>query len=52
MQDIDGGIYYAQIRGLLVDQYCDKSAVVTWLLPTSSSPDPEEGFDPSTYIIG
>lgn len=36
MQDIDGGIYYAQIRGLLTDQYCEKSAAVTWLLPTTA----------------
>ncbi|KAK3852869.1 hypothetical protein Pcinc_040554 [Petrolisthes cinctipes] len=50
--DVDGGTYYAQIRGLLQDQYCEKSAVLTWLLPTKSSPPPENGFDPSTYIIG
>lgn len=36
MQDVDGGIYYAQIRGLLTDQYCEKSAAVTWLLPTTA----------------
>ncbi|XP_058797934.1 GATA zinc finger domain-containing protein 1 isoform X2 [Phymastichus coffea] len=52
MQDIDGGIYYAQIRGLLTDQYCEKSAAVTWLLPTNASPPPEDGFSPETYIIG
>ncbi|KAJ8686205.1 hypothetical protein QAD02_021999 [Eretmocerus hayati] len=52
MQDIDGGIYYAQIRGLLTDQYCEKSAAVTWLLPTTASPPPEDGFRPETYIIG
>ncbi|KAL7306021.1 GATA zinc finger domain-containing protein 1 [Trichogramma pretiosum] len=52
MQDVDGGIYYAQIRGLLTDQYCEKSAAITWLLPTTSSPPPEEGFKPETYIIG
>ncbi|CAL1685688.1 unnamed protein product [Lasius platythorax] len=52
MQDIEGGIYYAQIRGLLTDQYCEKSAAVTWLLPTTASPPPEEGFTPETYIIG
>ncbi|OXU20451.1 hypothetical protein TSAR_003380 [Trichomalopsis sarcophagae] len=52
MQDIDGGIYYAQIRGLLTDQYCEKSAAVTWLLPTTASPPPEDGFSPETYIIG
>jgi len=52
MRDIDGGLYYAQIRGLLTDQYCEKSCVVTWLLPTQASPNTEEGFDPATYIIG
>ncbi|XP_065339328.1 GATA zinc finger domain-containing protein 1-like [Cloeon dipterum] len=48
----DGAIYYAQIRGLLEDQYCDKSAALTWLLPTKNSPPPERGFDPDTYILG
>ncbi|KAK9889419.1 hypothetical protein WA026_004692 [Henosepilachna vigintioctopunctata] len=48
----DDNIYYAQIRGLLTDQYCEKSAVITWLLPTRESPPPNEGFDPATYIIG
>lgn len=52
LQDVDGGIYYAQIRGLLTDQYCEKSAVITWLIPTTASPEPEEGFDPATYVIG
>jgi GATA zinc finger domain-containing protein 1 len=44
-------IYYAQIRGLLVDSYCEKAAFLTWLLPTKSSP-PVDRFDPSTYLIG
>ncbi|KYN36290.1 GATA zinc finger domain-containing protein 1 [Trachymyrmex septentrionalis] len=52
LQDVDGGIYYAQIRGLLTDQYCEKSAAITWLLPTTASPPPEEGFIPETYLIG
>jgi hypothetical protein len=26
--------------------------VITWLLPTTNSPKPEDGFDPATYIIG
>ena len=47
-----GGIFYAQFRGFLTDQYCEKSAVITWLLPTEKSPRPELGFDPATYIIG
>ncbi|KAF5303753.1 hypothetical protein FQA39_LY09826 [Lamprigera yunnana] len=52
MIDNDGGTYYAQLRGFLTDQYCEKSACVTWLLPTKHSPPPEEKFDPATYIIG
>ncbi|XP_025830225.1 GATA zinc finger domain-containing protein 1-like, partial [Agrilus planipennis] len=52
MIDEEFNLYYAQLRGFLVDQYCEKSAVVTWLLPTKESPPPEEGFDPATYVIG
>lgn len=52
MQDENDDTYYAQIRGFLTDQYCEKSAVITWLLPTEDSPPPDERFDPSTYIIG
>lgn len=44
--------YYAQVRGLLIDTYCEKSAFITWLIPTTSSPSPNERFDPSTYLIG
>ncbi|KAG1687678.1 GATA zinc finger domain-containing protein 1 [Nymphon striatum] len=50
MIDVEGGNYYAQIKGLMQDQYCEKSAAITWLLPTLSSP--KDHFDPSTYIIG
>lgn len=45
-------IFYAQIRGLLVDNFCEKSAILSWLIPTQSSPPPSLGFDPSTYVIG
>ncbi|KAL4229465.1 GATA zinc finger domain-containing protein 1 [Mactra antiquata] len=48
--DDDENIYYAQIRGFLQDQYYEKSAVITWLLPTKHSPP--DKFDPSTYILG
>ncbi|XP_070536647.1 GATA zinc finger domain-containing protein 1-like [Ptychodera flava] len=48
--DEDGGIYYAQIRGFMQDQYCDKSAVITWLLPTQATT--KDHFDPATYILG
>ncbi|CRL04758.1 CLUMA_CG017818, isoform A [Clunio marinus] len=47
-----GKKYYAQIRSLIVDTFCEKSAVLTWLVPTTSSPDPNEEFDPSTYLVG
>lgn len=48
--DDDENVYYAQIRGFLQDQYYEKSAVITWLLPTSKSNTGQ--FDPSTYILG
>ncbi|XP_054909841.1 GATA zinc finger domain-containing protein 1 [Poeciliopsis prolifica] len=46
----DGKPYYAQIRGFVQDQYCEKSAALTWLIPTQASPS--DHFDPGTYIIG
>ncbi|CAG9854354.1 unnamed protein product [Phyllotreta striolata] len=52
MRDAEGDTYYAQIRALLTDQYCNKSAVITWLLPTRDSPSPNERFDAATYVIG
>ncbi|XP_064644265.1 GATA zinc finger domain-containing protein 1-like [Lineus longissimus] len=48
--DEDGGVYYGQIRGFLQDQFLEKSAIITWLLPTQASP--RDVFDPSTYILG
>uniref|UniRef100_A0A8C4NAY1 GATA zinc finger domain-containing protein 1 n=1 Tax=Eptatretus burgeri TaxID=7764 RepID=A0A8C4NAY1_EPTBU len=48
--DEEGELYFAQIRGFMQDQYCEKSAVITWLLPTTGSPKGK--FDPSTYILG
>jgi len=50
MIDIDGGIYYAQITGFLQDQYCEKSACVTWLLPSQDSKP--HVFDPASYYLG
>nr|XP_014085956.1 GATA zinc finger domain-containing protein 1 [Bactrocera oleae] len=52
LMDDKRNIYYAQIRGLLVDNYCEKSAYLTWLIPTQASPDPHDGFDPASYLIG
>ncbi|XP_056273111.1 GATA zinc finger domain-containing protein 1 [Pseudoliparis swirei] len=46
----DGKPYYAQIRGFVQDQYCEKSAALTWLIPTQASPN--DLFDPGTYIVG
>ncbi|KAL8605807.1 hypothetical protein ACOMHN_066527 [Nucella lapillus] len=48
--DHDGGVFYAQLRGFMCDQYGEKSAVITWLLPTQNSP--QDRFDASTYILG
>lgn len=52
LMDHKEDLYYAQIRGLLIDAYCEKSAIITWLIPTKSSPSPNERFDASTYLIG
>uniref|UniRef100_A0A182Y729 GATA zinc finger domain-containing protein 1 n=1 Tax=Anopheles stephensi TaxID=30069 RepID=A0A182Y729_ANOST len=52
MVDAEDNTYYAQIRGLLVDAHNEKSAVLTWLLPTTASPPPNEAFDPATYLAG
>ncbi|XP_010226487.1 PREDICTED: GATA zinc finger domain-containing protein 1 [Tinamus guttatus] len=46
----DGRTYYAQIRGFIQDQYCEKSAALTWLIPTQASP--KDCFDAASYIIG
>ncbi|XP_056670238.1 GATA zinc finger domain-containing protein 1-like [Monodelphis domestica] len=46
----DGKTYYAQIRGFIQDQYCEKSAALTWLILTLASP--KDQFDPASYIIG
>ena len=46
----DHRTYYAQIRGFLQDQYCVKSACLTWLLPTLDAPDDE--FDADHYYLG
>lgn len=46
----DGLTYFAQIRGFLQDQFCEKSASVNWLVPTR--PTSRDSFDPSAYKIG
>uniref|UniRef100_A0A8D8LQT4 GATA zinc finger domain-containing protein 1 n=1 Tax=Cacopsylla melanoneura TaxID=428564 RepID=A0A8D8LQT4_9HEMI len=50
--DDDYNVYYCMIRALLMDKFCEKSAVITWLLCTRSSLPPNQGFDPWTYLIG
>uniref|UniRef100_A0A182QZ35 GATA zinc finger domain-containing protein 1 n=1 Tax=Anopheles farauti TaxID=69004 RepID=A0A182QZ35_9DIPT len=50
--DTKDNTYYAQIRGLIMNAFNEKSAVLTWLIPTVESPPPNEGFDPATYQIG
>ncbi|XP_076455855.1 GATA zinc finger domain-containing protein 1-like [Babylonia areolata] len=48
--DHEGGVFYAQLRGFMCDQYGEKSAVITWLVPTQNSP--QDRFDASTYVLG
>lgn len=35
-----------------MDIYNEKSAYLTWLIPTQASPPPNEKFDASTYLVG
>lgn len=48
--DVEEGVFYAQIRGFLEDQYFEKYALLTWLIPTTRSP--KDRFDLKTYLIG
>ncbi len=48
--------YYAQIRAFLTDQYAEKSAVLTWLIPIDSNYaekicNPKD-FDPDMFVLG
>ncbi|KPI91931.1 PREDICTED: GATA zinc finger domain-containing protein 1-like [Papilio xuthus] len=52
MEDGRGQIHFAQIRGFLTRYQDEVSAFVTWLVPTSDSPPPEQGFHASTYVFG
>lgn len=52
VRDVDGGLYYAQIRGIMKDQYAEKSAVLTWLIPTKKVLFGNGMFRPSDYVLG
>ena len=45
----EGQLYYALIRGFLEDQYAEKYAILTWLVPTVPNP---KNFDPSLFVLG
>lgn len=47
--DEGGKVYYALLRGFLEDQYAEKYAVLTWLIPTVPNP---KTFDPSLFVLG
>jgi len=49
IEDIEGDIYFAQVRGFLQDEYAQKSAVITWLIPTVPNPT---SFDPAIFLPG
>lgn len=51
IMDEDGSLYYAQLRGFLTDQYSEKSACITWLIPTQESPK-DGSFDADTFVLG
>ncbi|XP_077972285.1 GATA zinc finger domain-containing protein 1-like [Styela clava] len=47
----DGQKYYAQCRSFLIDPLCEKSVVLTWLLPTEQF-DHSKPFDPESFYLG
>ena len=47
--DLDGLTYFAQIRGFLQDNFCEKFVVVTWLVPTRPN---QHTFDPLLFLPG
>ena len=49
IEDIEGDLYYAQLRGFLQDQYAQKTAVITWLIPMVPKPS---YFDPAVFLPG
>lgn len=49
IEDIEGDLYYAQLKGFLQDQYAQKTAVITWLLPMVPKPS---HFDPALFLPG
>lgn len=49
IEDIEGDLYYAQLRGFVQDQYAQKSAVITWLIPVVARPT---HFDPALFVPG
>ncbi|KAL9967322.1 hypothetical protein ACROYT_G025523 [Oculina patagonica] len=49
IEDIEGDLYYAQLRGFLQDQYAQKTAVITWLIPMVPKP---AHFDPALFLPG
>lgn len=44
--------YYAQIRILIEDLFCQKYAALIWLLPTNLISDDREEFNPYLYTCG
>lgn len=47
----DGQKYYAQCRSFLIDPLCEKSVILTWLLPKERI-DNSKPFDPELFFSG
>ena len=48
----DGQTYFGQLRGFLQDEYCEKSAAITWLIPISDQAFQNQVFIPSQFVLG
>lgn len=49
VSDAAGDVYYAEINGLMIDENCEKSASLTWLVPTQPWKRGDR-FDPFHFV--
>ena len=52
IDEADRNTYYAQIRGLFVDDHLNNMAVITWLLPTDLTQNDSGAFNLDSFLLG
>ena len=49
---IDGQQYFAQIRSILQDEYLERGALLSWLVPVSDQFQSDDSFLPENFVVG